>query len=554
MGLSGLVARLLGHRGVHTRDQADAFLRPSLAHLHDPQQLGGAEPAAQRIAQAVREGERIAIYGDYDVDGIAASAILHACLKMVGAEAELYVPHRLDEGYGLNHQAVETLVAGGTQLLVTVDCGISAIDEVAGARSAGVDVIVTDHHALGPALPDAHHIVHPALPSADYPNEHLCGAGVALKLAWQVARELCGNHRVDEPMREFLLDATCLAALATIADVVPLLGENRALAYHGLRGLSASKHPGLRALLASAKLTGEALDAFHVGFVLAPRLNACGRMGHAQLAVELLTTAEGDRAAEIAAYLDKQNTQRQRVEREIADQAIARVERQGLDGPDTRMIVLAGDDWHGGVIGIVASRLVDRFHKPAILICPSEDGLGRGSGRSVPQLHMRDAMQAASEHLEGFGGHAMAGGLTIRMDRVEAFAEAINAYATEHLADAPEADELEIEAEADLSELTYRTVEQIRQLGPFGAGNPAPVIAVRNCRLVSPPRRMGRRGNTVGLQIGGNGGTIKAVGFRMGDLADRLVGVNTVDIAGEPMLNTYNGRTSVQLKLVDVQW
>ena len=406
---SPLVATMLHNRGAGEPCAGGKFLTPKLSDLHDPLVLPGVETAARRIEQAVRDGEKIVIYGDYDVDGMTAVAILHRCLRMIGGDVEFYVPHRLEEGYGVNAEAVDKIVAGGAKLMVTVDCGITAAAEVARARQGGVDVIITDHHAPPETLPDATAVVHPALPGSDYPNPGLCGAGVALKLAWQIAREVTGADRVTDELREFLLDATCLAALGTIADVVPLREENRALAVFGLRGLPGSSHPGLGALLESANLVNEKLDAYHVGFRLAPRLNACGRMGHAQLAVELLTTAGPQEARRIAQYLQQQNSERQKTEREITAQAIEMVRAQGLDGPESRAIVLASEDWHGGVIGIVASRLVDRFHRPAILIAINGDGTGQGSGRSIAGFDMHKALHACGEHLMSYGGHAMAG-------------------------------------------------------------------------------------------------------------------------------------------------
>lgn len=548
-----LVATVLHHRGAADVDSGMRFLRPSLNHLHDPAELPGCEQAAERIAKAVADGEKIVIYGDYDVDGMTAVAILHRCLAMVGASPEFYVPHRLEEGYGVNDEAIDSLIAEGAKLIVTVDCGITAVDSLARARQAGVDVIVTDHHRPGETLPDVAAIVHPDLPGQSYPNPDLCGAGVAFKLAWQLAREITGARRVDRQMREFLLDATCLAALGTIADVVPLRGENRALAVFGLRGLPQSHHPGLMALLESTNLTGETLDAYHVGFRLAPRLNACGRMGHARLAVELLTDAPSERAGEIARYLAQQNTQRQKTEREIAAEAIEMV-RAGGDLDERRTIVLASEDWHGGVIGIVASRLVDRFHRPAVLIAINGDGTGQGSGRSVPGFHMHRALRACSEHLLSFGGHEMAGGVRIECGKVDAFAEAFEEFSRSNM-DADALDPtLRIDAEATLDDLRYRTVEHLVSLAPFGQGNPAPVVAMRGMKLLGQPKRMGRSGKTLGMVLGDNGGRIRAVGFGMGDLADELVGVQTVDIAAEPTLNHFRGNTSVELKLRDVKW
>jgi len=547
-----LVTQVLHNRGLDDVESAKAFMNPQLNALHDPTLLGGAEVAAKRIAKAVADGEKIVIYGDYDVDGITAVAILDACLTMVGANVDYYVPHRLNEGYGVSAEALAAICADGAKLIVTVDCGVTAVEALATATAAGVDVIVTDHHTPDAALPDVTAIVHPKV-GGDYPNPNLCGAGVAFKLAWQVAREICGETRVDDKMRTFLVEATTLAALGTIADVVPLVGENRVLAVYGLKGLAATSHPGLRALLASAGLVGETLDAFHVGFRIAPRLNAAGRMGHAKEAVELLMRPTPQRAGEIAKILDQMNTERQDVDRAITEEAAEMVIAAGLDGPDTHAIVLGSETWHGGVIGIVASRMVERFGKPAVLVSFAGE-TGHGSGRSVPGVNLYDALAVSAEHLIGFGGHAMAGGVRITQANLPAFAEALNAYVRDNRHDDPTTTVLPIDAETTLAALSYPAVQHLVRLAPFGQGNDAPVVAIRGCKLIGPPRRMGRGGQAVALTLGQDGTTLRAVGFSMGDLPDHLVGVNTVDVAGEPSLNTYNGRTTVQLQLRDVKW
>ena len=552
VGTASLVAQILHNRGVTDPQAGKAFLNPRLSDLHPPELLGGCVDAARRIAAAVAGKKRIVIYGDYDVDGITGVAILHAALRLVGGQVDYYVPHRLEEGYGVNAQAVAKLIESGAEVLITVDCGISANEPLATAKAAGLEVIITDHHAPPDDLPVADAIVHPVLPTGAYPNPDLSGSGVALKLAWQIAKEVCGQGRVDEAMRNFLLEATCLAALGTIADVVPLLGENRCLAVYGLRGLPATQHPGLRALLESAKLTGERLDAYHVGFLLAPRLNACGRMGHAREAVELLTDVAPDRAAQIAAYLTQQNAHRQKVEREITEQAVEMVLTGGLDRPDNRVIVLASDHWHGGVIGIVASRLVDRFNRPAFLVAFNGDG-GQGSCRSIPGFDIRKALAACGGHLKTFGGHAMAGGLRIDREKLEDFTAAMLAYAGDHVATEQLSPPLRIDAEASLSGLSYNVVEHISRLAPFGQGNPPPVLAMRRCRMLSAPRRMGRNGGTVSLMLSQGQASLRAVGFGMGELADALVGVGEIDVAAQPVLNQYNGHTTVELQLQDVR-
>jgi len=553
-----LVAQVLHNRGLDDADAARAFLEPKLTDLHPPELLPGIDSAAERIARAVRDREKICIYGDYDVDGMTAVAILYRALAMHAADVDYYVPHRLEEGYGVNVEAIEKIAAGGTRLLITVDCGISAAGPLAAARGLGMDVIVTDHHAPGPALPEAVAVVHPALPGGAYPNPDLSGAGVAFKLAWQTARHLCGSDRVDAATRDFLVEATSLAALGTIADVVALVGENRVLAAYGLRGLAAIEHVGIRALVESAGLAGEKLDAMDVGFRLAPRLNACGRMGHARLAVELLTRADAGRARRIAEHLERENARRQAVERAIAAAAAERVEAGDTPAPAEKAIVLASDDWHAGVVGIVASRLVDRFGRPAVLI--ALDGqTGQGSARSIPGFHMRDALADCAEHLTSFGGHAMAGGLRLPADNVRAFAEAFAAVAAERVTDEMLAPVCRIDAETTLAALSLPVVERLAALAPFGQGNPRPVVAVRGCRVLTPPRRMGRGGQTVGLLVaqdvpGRAPARMRCVGFSMPDLADALAGVRAVDIAGECVLNRYNGRTTVEIHLRDVRW
>jgi single-stranded-DNA-specific exonuclease len=548
-----LVAQILHNRGIDDPQAAKTFLNPKLTDLHDPTALSGTQQAAKLIAKAVADAKRIVIYGDYDVDGITAVAILLKCIRQAGGNVHYYVPHRIEEGYGVNAEAVRKIIADGTKLMITADCGISAAGPISDALAAGVDVIVTDHHSLPERLPAASVIVHPAMPGGEYPNKELAGAGVALKLAWQIACEVCGGSRVAEAWSDLLLDATCMAALGTIADVVPLLDENRALAMHGLRGLPATRHPGLRALLKSSGLAGEKLDAYHVGFVLAPRLNACGRMGHARLAVELLTEATAEQAAKIADFLEKQNAERQKVERAITDQAVEMVERNHLADAGHRAIVLASENWHSGVIGIVASRLVSSFNRPAILIAINRQG-AQGSGRSIPGFHMRDALAACAEHLLTFGGHAMAGGIRIEPHKIPDFTRAMLDYAAGRISEDQLVPTLRIDAESTLSELNFPVANQLAKLAPFGQGNPRPVVALRRCQVVLAPRRIGRTGQTVSMVLGQNGTTVRAVGFGMGDLAEAIEGVGTVDVAAEPGVSTFGGMINVELKLRDVRW
>ncbi len=559
---SPLIAQVLHNRGLDDLEAIRKFLRPKLTDLHAPELLSDVDVAAERLCRAARSRERTCIYGDYDVDGMTGLAILYSCLAARGADVDYYVPHRLKEGYGVNTRAIDQIAAGGAKLLITVDCGISAIEPLRRARELGMDVVVTDHHDPGPTLPDALAVVHPAIPAggpsrrgtaATYPNPDLSGAGVAFKLAWQFSRAMCGGKQVDEPTREFLLEATSLAALGTIADVVPLLGENRVLAVYGLKGLAVTGHVGIRALLASARLTGEKLDAYHVGFRLAPRLNACGRMGHARSAVELLTRADPDRARRIAARLERMNTQRQQIERQIFEEAVEMVESGAAAAPADFAIVLASPAWHAGVVGIVASRLVDRFHRPAVLIAVDGEE-ARGSARSIEAFHIRDALAGCADELTSFGGHAMAAGLSLPARNIERFAAAFTRLAAEHLSASDLRPTLRVDAEVNIAELPHSVVEHLERLAPFGQGNPRPLVAVRGCQVLTPPQRLGRNGATVSFLIGQNDSRLRCVGFGMGDLADALSGIHTVDLVGSPVLNRFNGRTNVEMHLRDVTW
>ncbi|KPK36384.1 MAG: hypothetical protein AMJ65_16220, partial [Phycisphaerae bacterium SG8_4] len=417
--VSPLVAQVLINRQITDAKTGSHFLTPKLTDLIDPSKMPGIAPAVQRLRQAITSKERITIYGDYDVDGITGVAILWQILKLHGVDVDYYIPHRIDEGYGLNAEAIEALAKSGTRLLVTVDCGITAFESVELAGRLGLDVIITDHHQPGCDLPEAVAIVHPALEES-YPNQDSAGAMVAFKLAWAVANEFNSGRRLEPRLLEHMLSATSLAAMGTIADIVDLRGENRILTSYGLRALPDSRLSGIQALIETAGLTGQKLDSFHIGFRLAPMLNAAGRMGHARLAVELLTSDSPVRSMQIAEYLKEQNTQRQQCDRKIFKQASEMIVGRGLNHPDRKSIVLSSEDWHTGVIGIVASKVVDKFYRPTIMInAPDTDsGVAQGSGRSVPGFCLLSAIKACSQNLLSFGGHKMACGLTIETDKI----------------------------------------------------------------------------------------------------------------------------------------
>lgn len=554
-----LVAQLLFNRGISDFESAQHFLKPTLSDLIEPERLPGIKQAAKRIRQALGAREKIVLYGDYDVDGVAGVAILWHCLNLAEVEVEYYVPHRIEEGYGLNEEAIKQLARQGAKLIITVDCGITAQAAAARAAQLDVDLVITDHHKLEGELPQAVAIVHPDLPGGDYPNKNLCGAAVAFKLAWALAQEFSGKRKVTAEFREFLLSATALAALGTIADVVPLTGENRTLAYFGLQGLAASEDTGIRALIEAAALTGARLDSFDIGYKLAPRLNAAGRMGHARLAVELFTKSSPERAREIAGYLESQNRQRQKVEKEITEAAMEQIRSLGMDNDDWRAIVVANEGWHAGVVGVVASRIVDRFHRPALVISIQQDK-AMGSGRSVPGFDICGALKNCALHLAGFGGHAMAAGIQIAPEKIDDFRRAFNEYACRCLQVEDLKSSIDIDAEVSLSQLDYQTVRMIEQMGPFGEGNPKVHLVARDLCLVCPPRRIGQGSEhlqlTVIAKVDSNarspaGAMLRAVAFGKGRWEKRLRYAESFDLVFQPVLNHFNDNTTVELIVED---
>jgi len=553
--ISPLVAQVLLNRGITEVREGSVFLQPKLTELIRPVHMPGIEPAVERLRQAVEKKEKITIYGDYDVDGITGVSILWELLTLLGAPVDFYIPHRIEEGYGLNAEAVRSLAEAGTKVLVTVDCGIGGMDAADLAARLGMDLIVTDHHQPGPVLPAAVAIVHPALQES-YANQDSAGAMVAYKLAWALAEQFSGGVRLEPKLRQFMLNATSLAAIGTVADIVDLRGENRVLTSFGLQAVADSKLCGLQALIESAGLKGQGVDSYAIGFRLAPVLNAAGRMGHARLAVELLTSTSETKARQIADYLKDQNTQRQQCERKMFKEACAIVVERGWNHPDRRSIVLAAEGWHTGVLGIVASRLVDKFYRPAIMInaSPGESGAAQGSGRSVPGFCLLSAIQACSSHLATFGGHKMAAGLTIHPQKIGPFTEDFEAYAGENLTEEDAVARLDIDAVLPLRQFTRDAVNQIEMLGPFGQGNPKPIFATMGVRLLSAPRRVGAKGDHLQFTITDNTGTIRCVGFGMGNLEKKLLDNEFFSIAYEAQLNRYNGNTSVEFIASDIQF
>jgi len=553
--VSPLLAQVLINRGVADAHAGSVFLSPKLTELIRPELMPGCQAAVERIKQAVKNKEKITVYGDYDVDGITGVAILWQLLTLLGADVDYYIPHRIDEGYGLNEEAVRSLAQAGSKLLITVDCGVSAFNCAELAGKLGLELIITDHHQPGPELPRALAVVHPALDES-YANQDSSGSMVAFKLAWAIANEFSAGTRLEPGLREFMLNATSLAAMGTIADVVDLKGENRILTSYGLSALPQCKLPGVQALIESANLTGRGLDSFHIGFRLAPMLNAAGRMGHARLAVELLTSGSRARSEKIAEYLKEQNTRRQSCEREIFQHACEMIIRDGLNHPDRRSIVLASENWHTGIIGIVASRVAEKFCRPTIMINTGSTAntVAQGSGRSIPGFCLLDAISACSQLLIEFGGHKMAAGITIETEKIPQFAAEFEAYAEQNLSENDTVEKVHIDAAAPLRGFSKETVAELQMLEPFGQGNPRPTFATKGVHLAAPPRKVGTRGEHLQLTITDNTTTVRCIGFRFGKFQNRLLEHDFFNVAYQPQLNTFNGNTNVEFVLADIQF
>ena len=485
IGQSDLVARVLLARGCDDPDRARALLRPDLASLADPFSFTQMERAVDRIRTAIHTGERILIHGDYDVDGISGAVLLTQFLALMEVDARPFIPNRRD-GYSFTDASARAIADGGFTLCISVDNGTNASAAITRIQAAGCDVIVTDHHGTSDNVAPAYAVLNPRLPDAGYPDRELAGCGVAFRLAAALAQTFTRGRREGEEFRQFLIDAMAYVALGTIADVAPLRGENRAMVFHGLRALAESRNPGIRALLDSAGLSNRSPEAEDVAFRIAPLINAAGRMGEALEAVQLLMARGYQEAQEAAKALEKHNENRRKVERELVERV-----RKEAEGFDDKILVLGGDNWHPGVLGIVAARLAESSGRPSILV--SFDGdIGRGSGRSPGGIHLREAMAACGHLLGSYGGHAAAAGLEIRRERLDEFRAAINAVADDRL-EPPEP--IQIDGVADLAELEPREVRSLDQFGPFGSGNRRPAFLSRGLHIVGTPTLDPRRGD-----------------------------------------------------------
>jgi len=540
LGVTPVFAQLLLNRNIRTPEQAKEFLFGDLGACHDPFLMKDMDRAVERIGRAIEAREKILVYGDFDVDGVTSTALLYSVLRDLGADCETFIPNRLEEGYGLNIRAVARAREHGVKLLITVDCGINSVEEVKCARDHGIDVIVTDHHEVKEGRhPAAYAVIDPHQPDCKYPFKYLAGVTVAYKLARALAkgREEIADRHLD------------LVALGTIADVVPLNGENRILAKSGLKKLKNTEKAGLLALMDVAGVEPDKITCRHIGFALGPRINAMGRVGSANGALELILSDDRSLAAEMARTLDRENRNRQAIEKDIAEQARQRVKDE-VDLENTNVIVLADEAWHVGVIGIVASRLTEEFGKPAILIALDGDK-GKGSGRGVNGFDLFGAVDKASEHLLDFGGHEAACGVRIEKEKVEAFRQSVNEAAkTSYITGEETLRELEIDLNLPFSRVGVKLINELRLLMPYGPDNNEPVFSTNGIKVKNTPRDIGRSGFKF-LATCGNL-TCEAITFRKKQVARPRPG-DIIDLAYTPSINSWRGIDSVQLNIRDLR-
>ncbi len=542
MQLPELAVKLMYQRGLRTADAIRGFLNPSPAKLRQPDTLPDIEKATSRIITAIDQGERICVYGDYDVDGVTGTVLLVSVLQGLDADVIYYLPHRENEGYGLSMDGIQFCREQKIRLLITNDCGSTDLESVAAAREAGIDTIITDHHETPAKLPAALAVVNPKRPDSCYPFTGLAGVGVAFKLAWSILAAL------GRPKSELtgLLD---LVGLGTVADMVPLVDENRILARLGLNAIGKTTRPGLKALMKRTGIRNRPLTSYDVGFLLGPRLNAAGRVSHARMAAELLLATEPDQADQLATELDTMNRTRQALEEKTLAQAVELVESQKLH--EQRVVVVAGKDWHQGVIGIVASRLVERYYRPCIVIV-LKDHQGKGSGRSISGFNLYASLQACAEHLLRFGGHKCAAGLNIEPERIPDFVRAINRFAAE-LPEEIYRPSLHVDAVATLEEIDESFIRFLQQMDPFGPENHKPVLATLGLEVVGYPRRIGK--NHLRLRVRSGSTVLEAVAWkRSQELPNLEVGRKEhLDICYTVDRRSYAGRTSTRLNLRDLR-
>ncbi|MDP7330434.1 MAG: single-stranded-DNA-specific exonuclease RecJ [Candidatus Marinimicrobia bacterium] len=540
---SEIIAKVLANRGIESLKSSHNFFNPSNDQLHDPFIMKNMDIAVDRISKNIQNQKPILIFGDYDVDGTTGASLLYLGLKDHNAIVEYYIPHREKEGYGLSTGGIDYAQSIGADLLITCDCGINAFKPVDDAADQGIDVIITDHHIPDKKLPNAYAVLNPKQKGCEYPFKGLCGCGVAFKLISALSEQ----SEIEQNLGLNYLD---LVALATSADMVPILDENRVLVHCGLDQLEESNSPGIHQLLVQTGLVGESLNVGKLVFGLAPKINAAGRMGDANRTVELLTTSDKNRAEELASILVRENKRRQLIQEDIVNDAIRQVYAQ-VDLENSKVVIVGSKGWHPGVIGIVASRIKDEFSRPAIVIAFDEDGIGKGSARSIPKLDLYDALAYASKFLEGFGGHPMAAGLTVLEDRFENFKSLFLRNVNKILSDDDLIPVISIDGEMELKDINPRFMRFLEKLGPFGPGNMRPKFVSRNLQVSGQPRLMGK-GEHIRFIVSQNGRNYPAVGFKLSSHYEDLIRGVPIDLAYVVEVNEWQGQSNIQLNVRDI--
>lgn len=554
LNISYITAQLLVQRDITDVNQAKSFLKSDLNNLIDPHLIPGISQALARIERALMSNERILIYGDYDVDGVTSVVLMKRFFRLLGREIDFYIPHRLTEGYGISNDALDKIARSGVNLIITVDCGISNVREVAYAKKLGMDIIVTDHHEIPKELPDCI-IVNPKLDklaekSGSY---YLSGVGIAFKVCWALMNTFSQAKKNSRVFHDFLMDTIALVALGTIADVSLLRGENRILCSYGLDALRYTKIAGLNALIQQTGLADSAIEADDISFRLGPRINAAGRLGHSQASVELLLTDSPSEIEKIIKYLEQSNSERQKIESKILKE-ISKHLKEEYDLKNHYVIVLASDKWHSGILGIVASKIADEFYRPTILIA-TENGMGKGSGRSIPCFHLYDSLSHCDDLILSYGGHKYAAGLQIDSKNIPAFRIQLNEYAKKHLKPEDFIPAIQIDSSIEFSHITPELVNEINMLSPFGEGNLEPVFCTHNVQLIGLPKLMGKNLSHLSFFAKQNNRTFRVVAFNKG--ADVNIFDNLKDkpfsLAYTIKLNSWNGEENIELELIDIK-
>ena len=542
LSLPAVLCQLLVQRGYGEVEAAKRFLRPRLDQLGDPYQLLGMTAAVDRLVRAIRGGEIILVHGDYDVDGMCSAALITRALRQLGGRVVPFIPHRLTDGYDLTDAGVQAAVAAKARVVLTADCGTSALPAIASLNAVGIDVIVSDHHLPGGPLPVCEAILNPKQPGCTSPDKDFAAVGIAFKLALAVTRAMGASEN-------FVFTLLDLVALATVADLAPLRGENRVFVKYGLKLMSETTNPGLRALIRASGLDGKPRTAGRIGFILAPRLNAVGRLGNAMRGVELLLTDDAGEANEIARELEELNQRRQSLDRSTLDEAMRIVDTVDLD--ETYGLVIAKQGWHAGVIGIVASRIVEQLSRPVVMVALEGD-TGKGSGRSISAFDLHAGLSECREHLVRFGGHRAAAGITVQTELVPLLQTRFNAVARERLTADDLVPEQRIDLEVSVDDLTDDLEKLLQYFEPHGLGNPTPTLALRGARIDSAPKRIGQT-DGVRTAVSSDRGAIAAIGWRLGERAKLLDPTQPVDLAFRLDRDDYRGADRLQLNLVDVR-